>query len=52
MILQNTTQREPPPLFAFVPLGNPELTLKCKDLSRERGAMVYIVSVRPRASLP
>ncbi|KAH6688309.1 hypothetical protein F5X68DRAFT_275230 [Plectosphaerella plurivora] len=41
---ENYTQREPPPLFSFVPLGNPELTLKCKDLSRERGAMVYIVS--------
>ncbi|ROT40265.1 hypothetical protein SODALDRAFT_329960 [Sodiomyces alkalinus F11] len=41
---QHTTQREPPPLFFFVPIGNPELTMACKDLSRERGAMVYIVS--------
>ncbi|EEY17567.1 conserved hypothetical protein [Verticillium alfalfae VaMs.102] len=39
-----TSKREPPPLFAFVPVGNPELAVACKELSRERGAMVYIVS--------
>lgn len=48
---QKTSKREPPPLFAFVPVGNPELAVACKELSRERGAMVYIVSVRqPRPS--
>ncbi|KAM0599472.1 hypothetical protein ACHAP1_003119 [Verticillium nonalfalfae] len=41
---EKTSKREPPPLFAFVPVGNPELAVACKELSRERGAMVYIVS--------
>ncbi|KAM0287965.1 hypothetical protein ACHAQH_000032 [Verticillium albo-atrum] len=41
---EKTSKRDPPPLFAFVPVGNPELAVACKELSRERGAMVYIVS--------
>lgn len=43
---QITTNKIPPPGFEFVPIGNPELTKACKDLSRERDAMIFIVSVR------
>ncbi|KAK0634938.1 hypothetical protein B0T17DRAFT_586596 [Bombardia bombarda] len=39
-----TESREPPPGFEFVPIGNPELTTKCKELSRELGAMIFIVT--------
>ncbi|KAL2282112.1 hypothetical protein FJTKL_11157 [Diaporthe vaccinii] len=41
-----STDKIPPPGFEFVPIGNPELTKACKDLSRERDAMIFIVSVR------
>ncbi|KAM7208671.1 DUF2293 domain containing protein [Naviculisporaceae sp. PSN 640] len=40
-----TPNRIPPDLFEFVPIGNPALTDKCKELSREQGAMIYIVAV-------
>jgi hypothetical protein len=40
-----TTSPAPMPGFEFVPIGNPELTQACKDLSREHDAMIYIVSV-------
>jgi len=33
------------PGMEFVPTGNPDLTAKCKDLSREEGVAIYIVSV-------
>ncbi|KAK4216159.1 hypothetical protein QBC37DRAFT_100620 [Rhypophila decipiens] len=36
--------RHPPPLFEFVPIGNPDFTDLCKEISRERGAMIYIVA--------
>ncbi|KAK4228479.1 hypothetical protein QBC38DRAFT_414617 [Podospora fimiseda] len=36
--------REPPPGYEFVPMGNPALTSACKEISRERGAMVFIVT--------
>lgn len=39
-----TTAREPPPGFEFVPVGNPDLTKACKELSREQDAMIFIVS--------
>ncbi|KAL2205124.1 hypothetical protein CC79DRAFT_1370944 [Sarocladium strictum] len=39
-----TTDRQPPPGFEFVPMGNPVLTTACKELSRERDAMIFIVS--------
>jgi hypothetical protein len=42
---QFTTKREPPPGFEFVPIGNPALTTACKELSREQGAMIFIVTV-------
>jgi hypothetical protein len=29
----------------FVPIGDPILTNACKELSREKGAMIFIVSV-------
>ncbi|KAG8160309.1 hypothetical protein KVR01_009845 [Diaporthe batatas] len=38
-----TTDKNPPPGFEFVPIGNPELTQACKELSRERDAMIFIV---------
>ncbi|KAL2256743.1 hypothetical protein VTK26DRAFT_1189 [Humicola hyalothermophila] len=39
-----TEKREPPPGFEFVPIGNPALTTACKELSREQGAMIFIVT--------
>ncbi|KAK4236163.1 hypothetical protein C8A03DRAFT_17165 [Achaetomium macrosporum] len=39
-----TERREPPPGFEFVPIGNPALTTACKELSREQGAMIFIVT--------
>lgn len=44
-ILEYTTNTQSPTNFSFVPLGNPELTTVCKELSREQGALMYIVSV-------
>lgn len=43
---QITPRKSPPPGFEFVPIGNPELTSACKELSREKDAMIFIVSVR------
>lgn len=42
---QLTSDPNPPPGFEFVPIGVPELTHECKELSRERDAMIFIVSV-------
>ncbi|KAF5672445.1 hypothetical protein FHETE_3748 [Fusarium heterosporum] len=42
---QITTKKTPPPGFEFVPAGNPQLTQACKELSREKDAMIFIVSV-------
>ncbi|KAH8907164.1 hypothetical protein BR93DRAFT_928034 [Coniochaeta sp. PMI_546] len=39
-----TQNREPPPGYEFVPIGNPALTAACKELSREQEAMIFIVS--------
>ncbi|KAK0626066.1 hypothetical protein B0T14DRAFT_509080 [Immersiella caudata] len=39
-----TEDRHPPPGFEFVPIGNPALTTACKELSREQGAMIFIVT--------
>lgn len=44
-IKQFTEQIEPPPGFEFVPIGNPALTTACKEISRDQGAMVFIVVV-------
>ncbi|KAM5374685.1 hypothetical protein ACJZ2D_006463 [Fusarium nematophilum] len=41
---QITTKKTPPPGFEYVPAGNPELTTACKELSREKDAMIFIVS--------
>ncbi|KAH7153106.1 hypothetical protein EDB81DRAFT_446312 [Dactylonectria macrodidyma] len=41
---QITTGKTPPPGFEFVPIGNPELTTACKELSRDKDAMIFIVS--------
>jgi hypothetical protein len=40
-----TDKKEPPPGFTFVPVGNPELSSACKEISRETDALIYIVSV-------
>jgi hypothetical protein len=47
---QVTGKKSPPPGFEFVPIGNPELTSACKELSRDKDAMIFIVSVRCLAS--
>ncbi|KAI1354164.1 hypothetical protein F5Y01DRAFT_274320 [Xylaria sp. FL0043] len=39
-----TTDREPPPGFEFIPTGHPELSQECKEQSRNRDAMFFIVS--------
>ncbi|KAI1817133.1 hypothetical protein GGS20DRAFT_534723 [Poronia punctata] len=39
-----TTAREPPPGFEFIPTGHPELSHECKEQSRDREAMFFIVS--------
>ncbi|KAG6014376.1 hypothetical protein E4U54_005427 [Claviceps lovelessii] len=43
--VQVTRDKTPPPGFEFVPIGNPVLTSACKELSREKDAMIFIVSV-------
>ncbi|KAI0859282.1 hypothetical protein F4860DRAFT_268900 [Xylaria cubensis] len=39
-----TTDREPPPGFEFIPTGHPELSQECKEQSRNKDAMFFIVS--------
>ncbi|OBT85858.1 hypothetical protein VE02_06061 [Pseudogymnoascus sp. 03VT05] len=39
-----TNDKMPPAGFTFVPVGNPELSRACKEVSREEGAMIFIVS--------
>ncbi|KAI8624009.1 hypothetical protein F5Y19DRAFT_339642 [Xylariaceae sp. FL1651] len=39
-----TTARDPPPGFEFIPTGHPELSQECKEQSRNRDAMFFIVS--------
>lgn len=46
LVFQITTKSTPPPGFEFVPIGNPALTKACKELSREKDAMIFIVSAR------
>ncbi|PHH89279.1 hypothetical protein CDD83_6365 [Cordyceps sp. RAO-2017] len=41
---QSTYDKNPPQAFEFVPVGNPELTAACKELSRERNVQIFIVS--------
>ncbi|OHF00378.1 hypothetical protein CORC01_04359 [Colletotrichum orchidophilum] len=45
LLFQITTNKNPPPGMRHIPLGNPELTERCKDISRETGASVYIVTM-------
>lgn len=42
--VKETNDPRPPPGFEFVPMGNPDLTQACKDISREKDAMVLIVT--------
>jgi hypothetical protein len=44
---QVTTDQHPPPGFEFIAAGNALLSAKCKELSREQEALVFIVSVCP-----
>ena len=46
--LKVTRTKQPFPGYKFVPVGDPIMTTKCKELSREQGAMIYIVSVATR----
>ncbi|PHH74741.1 hypothetical protein CDD80_2864 [Ophiocordyceps camponoti-rufipedis] len=46
----STYNPNPPPGFEYVPMGNPELTSLCKELSREKDLLIYIVSVGDRLS--
>jgi hypothetical protein len=39
-----TTDTIPPPGYEYVPVGDPELTTACKELSREKDAMIFMVS--------
>lgn len=39
-----------PPGFTFIPAGDPQLTNRCKQLARDDGSTVYIVSVSLPAS--
>ncbi|KAE9375414.1 hypothetical protein N431DRAFT_542947 [Stipitochalara longipes BDJ] len=41
-----TNDADPPPGFVFVPIGDPILTNACKELSREKDAMIFIVSTQ------
>lgn len=43
-----TNDKTPPAGFTFVAVGNPELSRACKEVSREEGAMIFIVSVGER----
>jgi hypothetical protein len=45
LCLQVTNNTNPPPGFTFIPFGDPVMTNACKELSREKGAMIFIVSV-------
>ena len=44
--MQIVHKKTPPPGFEFIPIGNPLLSSECKELSREKDYMIFIVSVR------
>ncbi|TDZ34767.1 hypothetical protein C8035_v002545 [Colletotrichum spinosum] len=44
LLFEITGSNQPPPGMKFIPIGNPELTERCKEISREEGALVYIVT--------
>ena len=44
-MLQITFEAEAPRGYTFIPAGNPLLTTQCKELARQDGCRVYIVSV-------
>ncbi|WYZ37484.1 hypothetical protein EsH8_II_000990 [Colletotrichum jinshuiense] len=48
LLFEITTDPSPPPGMVYIPIGNPELTERCKDISRELGASVYIVTYAKR----
>ncbi|KAH8899539.1 hypothetical protein GQ53DRAFT_314951 [Thozetella sp. PMI_491] len=48
---RHTHDPQPPPGFEFVPVGNPDLTAKCKELSREQEVLMFIVSIDSRTGL-
>ncbi|KJZ77109.1 hypothetical protein HIM_03430 [Hirsutella minnesotensis 3608] len=49
---QTTCRRLPPAGYEFVASGNPDLTTACKELSREKGHKIYIVTQANALSLP
>ncbi|KAF9870127.1 hypothetical protein CkaCkLH20_12361 [Colletotrichum karsti] len=48
LLFEITPNRVPPPGMKYIPIGNPELTERCKEISREVGASVYIVTQAKR----
>ncbi|UNI24793.1 hypothetical protein JDV02_010516 [Purpureocillium takamizusanense] len=40
----NVSTYKPPQGYSYIPVGHPELTRLCKELSREQGVKIYIVS--------
>ncbi|OLN95366.1 hypothetical protein CCHL11_04745 [Colletotrichum chlorophyti] len=44
LVFDITSNKQAPPGMKFIPIGNPELTEACKDISRKTGAMLYIVT--------
>lgn len=40
-----TKSQDPPPGFSFIPVGNPELSNACKEISREKEYLIFVVTV-------
>uniref|UniRef100_A0A1Y1LKZ4 DUF2293 domain-containing protein n=1 Tax=Photinus pyralis TaxID=7054 RepID=A0A1Y1LKZ4_PHOPY len=49
--VKETKDKIPPPGYEFVPIGNPRLTKACKDLSREKDILIFVVSPVTTSSL-
>ncbi|KAF2767964.1 hypothetical protein EJ03DRAFT_137463 [Teratosphaeria nubilosa] len=43
----HTSYHQAPPGYIFVPVGTPELSERCKELSRQRGLPVNVVNAQP-----
>ena len=44
-VIQKTDRTQPPKGYTFLAIGHADLADKCKDLSREKGVSVNVVSV-------
>ncbi len=42
---QSSFSQAAPLGYTFIPAGDPQITNRCKDIARENGAKVYIVTV-------